>query len=474
MTPDVPIIAHGEIVIQSPCLIKALTEDILKGYPGLSHELSKFESRAPFQPFVHRWGDPLKFMKRRNLDETTRMHTIILYKMLEGELLDTVGVFKQHILNRDITFDHAWMIFQPGCIVVSSSKLDLAAFELQRAEYGENQHGKILRLHCECLDWNGIQYCRGLLNIDLLGFDGTRKINTLEVFPMELSDDKGQIKHQLMKKGERFESLVHHQYQDYSGPAITRDKNGCEQEIQVLERIIIDAKSFNQLSPHCSRRWKRMSARDYDMLVTSRATQTAMKKLRVNVKGGPVINLGIYHHLICRSTMRGYSIKLKRWLEFFVSNVTDTFQNASTVDDVVFSGEMEDLISSFTRLEHIGMSIHILGHQIMSKGITAETVSNRIGIPLLTISPDDLGTSLLQTELHLCEVLDLVHRWNTLLLLDAFDFLLEEGSNYGFGLDNVLDIIVHYLNNHDYKGPFFISTNREDDVYKVLLLASDN
>jgi hypothetical protein len=151
-------------------------------------------------------------MKREDLDETTKSHMTILHGILERELLDIVNVFKQHILNRDITFDHAWMIFQPGCIVVSSSKSGLAAFELERAEYEENQLGKILRLYCECLDWRGGQYCRRMLNIDLFEFEGTREIKTLEVFPIELSDDKEQIKSRLEKQGQDFESFKYYQY----------------------------------------------------------------------------------------------------------------------------------------------------------------------------------------------------------------------------------------------------------------------
>ena len=212
-TLDFPVIVRGTIIVQSPCLVKALAEDILNGYPGIFHEPSRLELRAPFQPFVHRWGDLLKFMKRDDLDEMTKTHVTMLHEILERKMRDTVMVIKQHILNRDITFDHAWMIFQPGCIVVSSSKVGLAAFELERAEYEENELGKVLRLNCECLDWNGSQYNREIVKIDLLEFGGTRKIRTLEVFPIELSDEKEQIKSQLIEQGKGFESLTHYQYQ---------------------------------------------------------------------------------------------------------------------------------------------------------------------------------------------------------------------------------------------------------------------
>ena len=269
----------------------------------------------------------------------------------------------------------------------------------------------------------------------------------------------------------------------HSGPALTLDEIGRKQEIQVSGRIIIDPKSFDQFSLCCSGRWKPMSSRDYDMLVVSRATQTAMRKVGLDVEGGPVMILSYFHHLICSSTVRGYSIKLKMWLHFYVGNLVDTGPNSSAIEKVIPSQNMENIISKFDRarpeikgglwipsqIQGIEMSVHILGLESALDGVTAEAVSDRIGIPLLTISADDLGTSLLQTELRVNEVLELVHRWHTLLLLEGFDILVEKYSGYDFRLDDVLRIIINNLCHHDYKGPCFISTERADDVHNAIL-----
>ncbi|KAH8896504.1 hypothetical protein GQ53DRAFT_629247, partial [Thozetella sp. PMI_491] len=465
---------HGEVIsVQSPYLIRALTENILNGYPGISHETSKLEFRAPFQPILHRWGDLLKLIMRDNLDGTTKAHMAILHQILERELLGTVTAFQQHILSRDITFDHAWMIFQPGCIVVSSAGPGLAAFELERAEYTENQLGKFLRLHCECIDWHGAQYCRRISKIDLSEFEGTKEIKSLQTFPIEFSDDKEQIKSQLEKQGEDFESFNYHRFKWYSGSARGWDDSGRKQEIHLSGHIIIDPKSFDQFSPYYSGQWKQLSHRDYDMLITSRATQAAMRKLRVNVSDGPVITLSSFHHTICSTRVRGYSIKLKRWLEFCVSDITEIPRNPSAIENLPFWESLGTLISNFAearpkteqglwtsdQIANIDMSIHILGHESALKGVTAEAVAERIGIPLLTISRDDLGSTMLQTEVRLYELLQHVQQWHTLVVLEGLDFLAEKRSTYDYGLHDVLHILVYNLKD-TYKGPFFISTNR--------------
>jgi hypothetical protein len=143
-----------------------------------------------------------------------------------------------------------------------------------------------------------------------------------------------------------------------------------------------------------------MSSRDYDMLVVSRAAQTAMRKVGLDVEGGPVMILSYFHHLICSSTVRGCSIKLKMWLHFYVGNLVDTAPNSSAIEKVIPSQNMENIISKFDRarpetkgglwipsqIQDIEMSVHILGLESALDGVTAEAVSDRIGIPLLPVS----------------------------------------------------------------------------------------
>ena len=76
------------IIIQSPWLKNALAE-ILKGYPGVTCKLERLVFNAPFEPFVHRWGDLLKFRAKRH-DEKTTEHMDLLYGVLKEELKDTI------------------------------------------------------------------------------------------------------------------------------------------------------------------------------------------------------------------------------------------------------------------------------------------------------------------------------------------------------------------------------------------------
>jgi hypothetical protein len=199
--------AHS-IIVQSPWLKDALGEHILKDYPGITCGLSRLEFEAPFKPFIHRWANLLKFMKKTDEDETAKAHVALLHRFLKEEVGDKVQAYQDYIFKGVITFEHLWMIFQPGGLVISDFKGSLAAYELDRAEYMENNCGKFLRLRCEFIDWSGKQFGRATEIIDLPQFLGTTDIQTLTAFPLRFHKDKEAIKAQLVERGKKFESLA--------------------------------------------------------------------------------------------------------------------------------------------------------------------------------------------------------------------------------------------------------------------------
>jgi hypothetical protein len=221
------------IVIQSPWLKKALGE-ILEDYPGVSCELQRLVFEAPFQPFVHRWASLLKFMNKK-LDSTTREHMELLADILRQELKEEIKAFEDYVAHGVITFEHMWMIFQPGGIILSAHRGPLSAFELSEAEYMENRCGKFLRLKCEVVDWNGKQFGRGSHNIDIFSFNGTKKITNLHAYPFIFHEDREGTKASLIKRGKTFEKLAGYHFKSYSGAAITWDREGNEVPIQVRE-----------------------------------------------------------------------------------------------------------------------------------------------------------------------------------------------------------------------------------------------
>ncbi|KAL0941416.1 AAA ATPase family protein [Colletotrichum truncatum] len=457
--------AHS-IVVQSPWLRKALG-DILEDYTGVACELERLEFEAPFHPFVHRWTEFCKYMKKTDLDEKTTEHLKILYDILKYEIGDAIKAFEDYVLKGVITFDHLWMIFQPGAIVLSAYKGPLSAFELEETEYKATQCGKFLELSADCVDYGGKNFGRYGESIKIGEFIGTKKITSLNAYPWAFHPEKDAVRQALIRRGEIFEELAGHHYKQYNGTAITWDRENNEVPIQVDGRIVVDISSFNSYSPYYPRYLDDWSAKDIEAL-------SAWKRSHGAGKDGN-LKLTPYHQMLARSRTRGYSLKLKKWLDFFVEKVEEITWNTNAFDKLVLPEDQKELILAFSESQLDGSSFDdvisgkgkgiiclLSGPPGVGKTLTAEAVAENLKVPLHTLSSGDLGSQPWEVENGLSRILELVARWNAILLLDECDVFLEARSTHDLERNKVVSIFLRTL--EYYEGILFMTTNRVDNI----------
>ncbi|KAK3694192.1 ATPase [Podospora appendiculata] len=454
------------IIIQSPWLREALAE-ILHEYPGVSCELKRVEFDAPFQPFVHRWTEFVAYMNKPGLPDTTKEHLKLLYDILQYEIGDDIKAFEDYVRNGIITFNHLWMIFQPCSVILSAHKGPLSAFELSDSAYGANQCGRYLQLRCDCVDYSGKTFGRFTESITIPEFIGIRKITRLNVFPWSFHEQKEAVAAALMQRGEIFEKLAGHSYKSYSGAAITWDSQGNEVPIQVTGRIIVDIDSFNRFSPYPERWLSDWNAKDLDRL--------SKHKEKYGLGENGTLRLSPYHHMLARSRTRGYSLKLKKWLDFFIEQVDEITWNTNAFDKLVLDEDQKELILAFSESQLEGSTFDdvisgkgkgiiclLSGPPGVGKTLTAEAVAENLKVPLHTLSSGDLGSSSYEIETGLSNMLDMVARWNAILLLDECDVFLEARSTHDLERNKVVSIFLRTL--EYYEGIMFMTTNRVDNI----------
>jgi len=457
--------AHS-IVVQSPWLKKALGE-ILAEYPGVACELKRLEFEAPFQPFVHRWTELVKYREREDLDEKTKEHLTLLYDILKYEIGESIKSFEDYVRNGVVSFKHLWMVMQPGKPVISSYKGPHSAFELMETEYMTNNCGNFLRLRCDCVDYSGKNFGRYQESIDIPEFIGTKKITGLNVYPLAFHADKEELVQKLTKRGEVFESLAGHHYKSYSGKAITWDREGNEVPIQVSGRIIVDIDSFNRFSPYSTRYLNDWNAKDLERLGTHK------EEHGLDDKGE--LRLTPYHHLLARCRTRGYSLKLKKWLDFYVEQVDEITWNNNAFEKLVLPEDQKELILAFSESQLEGTSFDdvisgkgkgiiclLSGPPGVGKTLTAEAVAENLRVPLHTLSSGDLGSDPWEVERGLQSILELVARWNAILLLDECDVFLEARATHDLERNKVVSIFLRTL--EYYEGIMFMTTNRVENI----------
>ncbi|KAM0330855.1 hypothetical protein ACHAQA_003810 [Verticillium albo-atrum] len=457
--------AHS-IAIQSPWLKEALGH-ILEDYPGVACELAKLEFEAPFQPFVHRWAEFVAYRQREDLDEQTKEHLTILHDILVYEIGRDIAAFEDYMKNGVITFKDLWMIFAPSDVIVAAHQGPLSAFELYETEYRETQCGNILSIAAECVDYDGTNFGRHKERLSIPEFIGAKPITGLNAFPLKFHEERESLVASLTKRGQIFEKLAGHHYKQYHGNAITWDREGNDVPVDVSGRIVVDIKSFNSYSPYPSRYLRDWRAKDLEALQAYKVQQ--------GLSEAGTLKLTPYLLLIARSRTRGYSLKMKKWLDFFVSQVEEVVWNTDAFDKLVLDEDHKELILAFSESQLSGSSFDdvisgkgrgiiclLSGPPGVGKTLTAEAVAESLRVPLHTLSSGDLGSQPWEVENGLQQILELVARWDAILLLDECDVFLEARSRHDLQRNKVVSIFLRTL--EYYEGILFMTTNRVDNI----------
>jgi hypothetical protein len=470
------------IVIQSPWLKEALG-DILKGYPGVCCELKRLEFEAPFEPFVHRWTNLLAFRARKDVDATTAEHIELLYEVLKEELKPVLDSFKDYVDQGVVTYDNAWTIFQPGDIIYSSSHNGAqSALKLRSGKYVETRCGKAYQLTAEAIDWNGTHFGRSTETILIWEFLGTTSILGLTAFPMSFHPNKNAVEDIFVKRGQRFEELAGCHYKEYDGFAVTWDREGKETPTSCTGRIIVDSETFRRFSPRyvgaiapleakegvpepdCAANPLDISDQTNERYIFGKQTET--KRLRLTED----------HQLICTPRVRGYSLKKKQWLLFYLDLVKEIKFNDDAFSTLVLPEEQKELILSFAESQSMnsnsfddciagkgkGMITLLSGPPGVGKTLTAESVAEHMHAPLYMMSSGDLGIRPDQVEYKLASTLEMIAKWNAVLLLDECDVFLEKRSTHDLERNKLVSIFLRVL--EYYEGILFLTTNRIDNI----------
>ena len=206
------------VIVQSPLLKKALGP-VLNDYPGITTTLDRLTFKSPFKPFVHRWANLVKALEKEE-DPETRSHLDLFHRVMGEELKDDLKARDDYILNKVITFETCWMIFEPGTVVFSTEDKEKCAFRMKTGSYVDTRCGPAFALDCEKVDWDGEAFGLGQTRTLVYGFMGTKPITKLTAFPLEYHEKVAEIKKELIERGRAFERFSGYHYKHYKGVAI--------------------------------------------------------------------------------------------------------------------------------------------------------------------------------------------------------------------------------------------------------------
>ncbi|KAI0525365.1 hypothetical protein F5B22DRAFT_589595 [Xylaria bambusicola] len=493
------------VVIQSPSLKETLGE-VFQGYSGITASLKKVVFKSPFRPFYSRWqrfGQVLERQKKE--DPASAAVSQLLYDVLYAELHDTMTEIRDLIEHRVITYPLLWALFEPGKLVVQDCQGEKRFYIFESCSYKEEG---CMILAAKFVDWDSHHFGYATQFLEIRGFNGTRNITELELFPAQFLLSREEIEAVAIRRGAKFQALREFHYMAHSG--YVEHKLGKR---KVDGRIIIDAVSFFHANP--SKRLvlaplnndpvmpkiqvadethlqsnlpgapipypggsRPSGMNDQHILreVRKRKLQTGELPLPTTQKRETVADLTQEQLLLCNPYVRGYSLKLKNWFEFRVEDVYDITWNDAAFPSLILPKGLKDLILTFVEGQSLnkvsfddviegkgqGIIMMLVGNPGTGKTLTAEAIADKVRKPLYILSAGELGQDAEDVEDRLRSVLTLTEKWNAILLFDECDVFIQERTTRDLAHNEIVAVFLRLL--EYYRGILFMTSNRAETI----------
>ncbi|KAF1846343.1 P-loop containing nucleoside triphosphate hydrolase protein [Cucurbitaria berberidis CBS 394.84] len=499
------VLSVHSIVVQSP-LLKTLLAGVLKNYPGVTVGLNRLEFSGKFEPLIHRWTELQEAIGKLGDEtedqQTTKAHAELLQEVLVKEFKSMIDTSQDMKSKRVMTYEHLWTLFQPGATVFSRQDGQETAMVLVETRYGQDAKGTpCFWLTCRYVDWDGSKFGTQKINLSVSIYTGTRSISSLRVYPLEYHPEGQAIRTRLIERGTKAEALAGPNYRAYQGVAWRQGAFGAKDKYNVKGRIVIDTYGWNRFNPthlifvaplnqkEPTNSWSRLDGDPIENLFgdggDDEENRTEVDDYDEDDSGMPMdghfadeedaakhVPLTTEQKLICTPLLRGYSLKNKLWLNFFVNCVKDIEWQKDAFDRLVLPKNQKELILGFTESQRKfrdtfddviegkgkGMIILLCGPPGVGKTLTSESVAEEMKVPLYMMSAGDLGFDPRKVETKLQDILEMCSRWNAVLLLDEADVFLEQRSLHELERNKLVSIFLRVL--EYYEGTMFLTTNR--------------
>ncbi|KAM5353409.1 hypothetical protein ACJ41O_000059 [Fusarium nematophilum] len=504
--------------IQSPAM-RALVRTALADYQDLDPELEKWTFRPPFMPIVHRW-DRLRGLCEGSTGSgspTTEASTQLM-EFLRPIVAAEVEALARTRETGNVTFKDMWQIFAPHDLVVTKFYGVEAVCRVTKYELKEPQRcPSYWAIDMEYLDWNGSRCGYASTTVNIMEFDGYRRVGSLPAFPLSFSSSATDIRQRLTERGRKFEALRGYHFQSGSGTKILLDK---PEERPIAGRVIIDAFAYyftNDIvkpdlaplnrplnapekkekkkndkdkkddevyndddvecgwgDPECdySPSWDSPTPRPGE---EGNAEMTIKPRENSPGRSEELDALTDDQCLVATPWVKGLDLKTKEWAQFCVDDLSPITWNDAAFENLVLPGTEKQLAWEFVENKSLannfddfiqdkgrGIIILMFGPPGVGKTYTAEAVAEKSRVPLYSMSAGDLGTKPKEVEKALERALGLCGLWNAMLLLDEADVFLGARTDSDLSRNELVSVFLTKL--EYYTGCCFLTTNRTASI----------
>ena len=381
----------------------------------------------------------------------------ILYTTLQSELAQVIRDRDDLASHGVMTFKMLWTIFEPGHFIYAKLHDQDRIYKILTAKYDTASNKKVYKIDYQSVQYDGTDFGYTKNTLNITDFIGTKRIRKLEAYPLNAHKNPKELKARLTARGKMFEAYKGLHFLSYNGIALGTKRGNTRPKFNVNSRIIIDAKSYNRQS-NSKLNLEIIETRNVDQAdgspATDEDTDDGCVVLPQSTSQDPTRSTGKKpvppsqsaltsdQHLLASATVRGYSLRDKKWFLFSIDDINDIVWHEDAFASLVMPVDQKDLILSFAESQvrnrgsfddfipgkGQGIIMLLAGPPGVGKTLTAESVAEEMRAPLYSVGAADLGSEFASSgdgvgtkrgagrpselENKLQEVLDLCSKWN--------------------------------------------------------------
>ncbi|OJD16913.1 hypothetical protein AJ78_02950 [Emergomyces pasteurianus Ep9510] len=416
------------------------------------------------------------FHKTLRAESTAGKHLYLLIKFLKrhfSSLMDHLNPLLDH---QEITFELLWAMFKLNELIfmIDPCSEQPRCFVYDSGEFVLSSQGDHFEIECRSLDYDGKVFGEMTTMLQIPKFQSARKISNLETFPLKFHNHRDKIEAELSERGRKFKGFMGVAYCEYEGLAHLKTNKGPF-KFHVTGWMMVDALAFKEKNPNYGfSRVKEESTGGF-IIFSDNGYEKEKDQKTVKPRNLDVKNMTDREYILCSSTVLGFSLSKRVWTEFAISNIRlIDWSQPSSFDHLEIPKEKKTMIQTMVESHRPGSDISSFDDIVVGKGrglifllyeppgvgktLTAESTADLLRRPLYSTCAGDFGIKADDLEEHLSRVLDLVRRWDVIMLLDEADVFLSERSVNGLHHNALVSVFLRSL--EYFEGIMFLTTNR--------------
>ncbi|RYP89272.1 hypothetical protein DL770_004491 [Monosporascus sp. CRB-9-2] len=230
-------------------------------------------------------------------------------------------------------------------------------------------------------------------------YTGTMRCESLNAIPLEFHPSSGEIRAQLLGRGRTFQRLTGQHFRHFNSVATQKSVNDCNRldRLHVNDRVVFDCKAYYQWGPDYG-----LEAEDLPRIEAAKRTLRKYKEGADEGEGVIFDELLEEDLLVTGLTVLGFDFTDRRFLEFFVDNLSPVEWDETCFDQLVLDPIPKRTVQALVSMHCVGRSIRW--------------------------PAGDLGTDSAYLEAQLRRIMQIASIWEAILLTDEADVFLERRS----------------------------------------------